>query len=120
MFVPVKADFTLPRFPWLTAIVCAVCLGIFSKQVGDWKEFENAVYTFCNADRSHIAEMIFREISDDSPDACIEVMYQIAMSDDSQATIEQMVSEMRPLTSLTFRMFMSRFSPSRCQLLGPS
>jgi hypothetical protein len=89
MFVPVKADFNLPRFPWLTALVCVVlvCLGIFLKQVEDWKEFERAVLAFCNAERSDIAEMIFKEISDNSPDACIQVMYGIAMSDDSQATI---------------------------------
>jgi membrane associated rhomboid family serine protease len=101
MFVPVKADFNLPRFPWLTALVCVVCLGIFLKQVEDWKEFERAVLAFCNAERSDIAEMIFREISDNSPDACIQVMYGIAMSDDSQATIDEMISEMRPLKSFS-------------------
>ena len=101
MFVPVKADFTLPRFPWLTAVVCVVCLGIFLKQVEDWKDFEHAVYAFCSAERSNITEMIFKEISNNSPDACIQVMYGIATSDDSQATIDEMVSEMRPLKSFS-------------------
>jgi membrane associated rhomboid family serine protease len=101
VFVPVRADFKLPRFPWLTALVCVVCLGIFLKQVEDWKEFERAVLSFCNAKRSDIAEMIFKEISDNSPDACLQVMYGIAMSDDSQATIDEMVSEMRPLKSFS-------------------
>ncbi len=101
MFVPVKADFSLPRFPWLTAIVCAVCIGIFLKQVEDWKQFEQAVYAFCSAERSDIAEMIFKEISDNSPDACIQVMYGIASSEDEQATIDKMVSEMRPLKSFS-------------------
>ncbi len=101
MFVPVRADFKLPRFPWLTALVCAVCLGIFLKQLEDWKEFERAVLAFCNAERSDIAQMIFREISDNSPDACIHVMYGIATSEDSQATIDEMVSQMRPLKSFS-------------------
>ena len=101
MFVPVRADFTLPRFPWLTAIVCGVCVGVFLKQVEDWKEFENAVYAFCNAERSDISQMIFKQISHNSPDACIEVMYGIANSEDSQATIDKMVSEMRPLKSFS-------------------
>lgn len=101
MFVPVKADFKLPRFPWLTAIVCAVCLSVFLKQVGDWKEFEFAVYAFCSEQRSNIAEMIFREIADNSPDACIRVMYGIANSEDSQATIDNMTSKMRPLKSFS-------------------
>lgn len=97
MFVPVKADFTLPRFPWLTTVVCLVCFGVFLKQVDDWKKFEYAVYAFCSAARSDIAEMVFREISRNSPDACIQVMYGIASSSDSEATIDEMVSRMRPL-----------------------
>ena len=101
MFLPVKADLTLPHFPWLTALVCVVCFGIFLKQVDDWQDFENAVYTFCGKDRSNITEMIFKEISDNSPEACIEVMYGIATSDDEQATINEIVSEMRPLKSFS-------------------
>ena len=71
------------------------------KQVQDWQEFETAVYAFCGTDRSNIAEMIFKEISDNSPEACIEVMYGIASSDDAQGTINEMVSQMRPLKSFS-------------------
>jgi membrane associated rhomboid family serine protease len=97
MFLPVKADFTLPRFPWLTAIVCVVCFGIFLKQSNDWNKFETAVYTFCGKSRSDIAQMIFKQISDNSSEACIDVMYGIATSDDAKTTIDQMVAEMSPL-----------------------
>ncbi len=101
MFLPIKADFKLPRFPWLTTVVCVMCFGIFLKQVGDWNKFENSLYKFCGKTRSNITQIIFNEISDNSPDACIEVMYGIANSDDEQATIEKLVSEMRPLKSFS-------------------
>ncbi len=101
MFLPIKADFKLPRFPWLTTVVCVMCFGIFLKQVGDWNKFENSLYKFCGKTRSNITQIIFNEISDNSPDACIEVMYGIATSDDEQATIEKLVSEMRPLKSFS-------------------
>ena len=101
MFLPIKADFKLAQFPWLTTVVCVVCFGIFLKQVGDWNKFENAVHTFCGKNRSDITQMIFRQIADNSPKPCIEVMYGIATSDDEQATIGKMVSEMRPLKSFT-------------------
>ncbi len=101
MFVPVKADHVLPRFPWLTAIVCVLCFGIFLKQSNDWNKFENAVYAFCGKSRSDIAQMIFKEISANSSEACVDVMYDIATSDDAQATIDQMISEMRPLKSFS-------------------
>ncbi len=29
MFIPVKPDFPLPRFPYLTVLVCAFCLAVF-------------------------------------------------------------------------------------------
>ena len=101
MFLPVKADLNLQRFPWLTTLVCAACLVIFLKQVDDWQKFESAVYAFCGKSRSDIAEMIFNEISDDSPEPCIKVMYGISTSDDAQATIDQMVTRMRPLKSFS-------------------
>jgi len=101
MFLPVKADFKLPRFPWLTAIVCALCFGIFLHQVNDWNKFENALYEFCGQSRSNITRMIFKEISDSSSDACLDVMYGIASSNDEQATIRNMINEMRPLKSFS-------------------
>ena len=70
-------------------------------QVNDWNKYENSVYAFCGKTRSNIAQMIFNEISDNSPEACIEVIYGIATSDNEQATIEKMVSEMRPLKSFS-------------------
>ncbi len=101
MFLPIKADFKLPRFPWLTTLVCALCFGIFLHQVNDWNKFENAVYQFCGQSRSNITQMIFKEISGNSPDACLAVMYGIASSADEQATIQKKISEMRQLKSLS-------------------
>ena len=101
MFLPVKADFKLPRFPWLTTMVCALCFGIFLHQVNNWNKFENALYEFCGQSRSNITRMIFKEISDNSPDACLNVMYRIASSNDEQSTIRNMISEMRPLKSFS-------------------
>jgi len=45
--------------------------------------------------------MIFKEISDSSSDACLDVMYGIASSNDEQATIRNMINEMRPLKSFS-------------------
>ena len=101
MFLPVKADFKLPRFPWLTTMVCALCFGIFLHQVNNWNKFENALYEFCGQSRSNITRMIFKEISDNAPDACLNVMYGIASSNDEQSTIRNMISEMRPLKSFS-------------------
>jgi len=82
-------------------MVCALCFGIFLHQVNNWNKFENALYEFCGQSRSNITRMIFKEISDNSPDACLNVMYGIASSNDEQSTIRNMISEMRPLKSFS-------------------
>jgi membrane associated rhomboid family serine protease len=98
MFIPVKADFQLRRFPFLTVLVCIVCAGVFIKQLSDWAAYEDAMIDFCDAPRSNIKKMIFREIvGPDNDMSCIEVVYGIAESENAGDTIERMVSEMRPL-----------------------
>ena len=98
MFIPVKADFKLARFPFLTALVCIVCAGVFMKQINDWAAFEEAMLEFCDAPRSNIKKMIFNEIVGPGNDmSCIEVIYGIAESGNEAETIERIVSEMSPL-----------------------
>jgi membrane associated rhomboid family serine protease len=98
MFIPVKADFTLRRFPFLTALVCIVCAGVFMKQLNDWAAYEAAMFEFCDAPRSNIKKMIFKEIVGPNNEmSCIEVVYGISESENERETIERIVSEMRPL-----------------------
>lgn len=101
MFLPVKADFYLPRFPILTVLVCLICFGVFLKQQSDWHEFGMAMERFCNGSRSHIEAIIFERISAaQDTDSCAGIMYTIT-NDPERAeseVIAEMASEMRPLT----------------------
>lgn len=98
MFLPVKADFRLARFPYLTTIVCLVCIGVFVKQAHDWNAYEDAIYDFCDTPRSNIKKMIFREIvGPNTGMGCIEVIYGIAEAENETAAIEQIANQMRPL-----------------------
>jgi membrane associated rhomboid family serine protease len=98
MFIPVKADFKLPRFPFLTALVCIVCAGVFLKQINDWNDYETAMLEFCDAPRSNIKKMVFREIvGPDTDMTCVEVIYGIAESADADATIDRIASEIPAL-----------------------
>jgi len=101
MFLPIKADFPLPRFPIMTVLVCVICLGIFLKQQSDRHEFGMAMQRFCNASRSHIEEIIFERISvAQETDSCGDIMYTIANDParDEAEVIAEMSSSMRPLT----------------------
>ncbi|MDH3861930.1 MAG: rhomboid family intramembrane serine protease [Gammaproteobacteria bacterium] len=101
MFLPVKADFALPRFPILTVLICLICFGVFIKQQSDWKEFGLAIDRFCNASRSHIEQIVFERIAEtQNMDACGDIMYTIANDPtrEESEVIAEMASKIRPLT----------------------
>jgi len=101
MFLPVKADFALPRFPILTVLVCLICFGVFIKQQSDWKEFGMAIDQFCNESRSHIEQIIFERIAaSQNMDTCADIMYTIANDPtrEESEVIAEMASKIRPLT----------------------
>lgn len=101
MFLPVKADFALPRFPILTVLVCLICFGVFIKQQSDWKEFGMAIDQFCNESRSHIEQIIFERIAaSQNMDTCGDIMYTIANDPtrEESEVIAEMASKIRPLT----------------------
>ena len=83
MFLPIKADFHLPRFPLLTVLVCLVCVGVFTKQQSDWQDFGVALERYCNASRSHIDEIILDRINEGlGSKGCANIMYTIANDPD--------------------------------------
>jgi len=101
MFLPVKPDFHLPRFPILTVLVCLICTGVFLKQQSDWHEFGMAMERFCGASRSHLETIVFDRIAASrGTDNCAEIMYTIANDPerDSAEVIREMAAEMRPLS----------------------
>lgn len=98
MFLPIKADFVLPRFPVLTVLVCLLCMGVFFKQISDWNEFNEAIGRYCEQDRSRLEEMVFSRIADlENYGHCAEMMYTISTADDGSAIIDEIVLEARPL-----------------------
>ncbi len=104
MFLPVKANFALPRFPILTVLVCVVCLGVFLKQQSDWHEFGMAMQRFCNASRTHIETIVYDRISAaQGTDGCADIMYRIAHDPDREEAdvIAEMAKSIKPLTGFS-------------------
>ena len=101
MFLPIKADFPLPRLPILSILVCVVCLGVFLKQQSDWNEFNMAIDRFCSSSRSHIDQIIFERIATaQGTNSCGDIMYIIANDPgrEEHEVIAEMAASMRPLT----------------------
>jgi membrane associated rhomboid family serine protease len=98
MFVPVKPDFRLPRFPWATTLVCVICVLVFSGQLTDEHNYEKAVDQFCDMPRSRIETMVFEQIhSNHKLSNCDDIAYILTNSADEASTLEQMMSGLKPL-----------------------
>jgi membrane associated rhomboid family serine protease len=103
MFVPVKADFSLPRFPVVTVLVSVICLGVFMKQMSDWKDFERAIDRYCMQERSRLQEMVFSRIEElENYGHCAQLMYTIDNADDEIQVIDDIVLGIRPLVGFNF------------------
>ena len=98
LFLPLKPNFPLPRLPWLTMLICVVCLAIYVKQYTDREAYATAIYAHCEMKRSHIKEMIFKRIEPDSDNRCISIVYGIATAPDEQVAIDKIVSGLQPIT----------------------
>jgi membrane associated rhomboid family serine protease len=102
LFIPVKPDFELLRFPFLTVLTCVLCFGIFAYQISAWEEYESAFTSFCAEPKGRLTEMVMSRIADaDSDSACFDVLIDIDTSQDPAATIQKMADGMKPLVGLS-------------------
>ena len=99
VFLPVKPDFRLTRFPVLTTGVCLVCAFVFMGQQVDWYEYRQAVGRYCEAPRSDIVEIVFRQIhAINALEYCDDVPYLLVNAPNVDEAIEVLISGMRPLS----------------------
>jgi len=99
MFIPVKADFKLNRFPVLTTLVCIICALVFFKQQSDRSDFEMSIARYCMKPQSRIEQMVMSRV-DELTDAtmCGEAMFHISMAEDPDAAIAEIVQSLKPLS----------------------
>lgn len=98
MFIPVKSDFPLLRFPALTLLVCAICIVVFAYQLNAWDRYSMDNMRYCAAqDRSRLTEMVFNQIAAlKNVDTCGPIMYSVANADDTDAAIDELISGLKP------------------------
>ena len=102
MFIPVKPDFPLARFPYLTVLTCAFCFGVFLHQINTWNDYEKAFTSFCSEPKGRLTEMVMARIAGgDSDAACFDVLLDIDTSQDPVETIQKMADGMKPLVGLS-------------------
>jgi len=102
LFIPVKPDFPLPRFPYLTVLVCALCLAVFLHQISTWNDYEKAFTSFCSEPKGRLTEMLMSRIAEvDTDSACFDVLLNIDTSQNPTETIQKMADGSKQLVGLS-------------------
>lgn len=89
LFIPYKFDLNLSKVPYLTIVVCLLCVGIFTQQYLNTSEFQKRSLYYCTANLSTVEQMaMVKTFGDASPDACLRLMFELALSDEPEAVIK--------------------------------
>ena len=102
LFFPYKFDLGLKKIPFLTILVCLVCIAIYSKQFANESEFSEKTHWFCSKDRSHVAQMALeKSIGNASPYRCVEFMFELGVSDDPEKIISDYAENSKSFAGLS-------------------
>ena len=98
MFLPVKPDFRVLRFPWATSVVCLLCVLVYSAQLTREFNYRESVDRFCDMPRSRIELLVFNQIRENHAlNRCDDIGYLVAYSEAQDAILSQLMSGLRPL-----------------------
>jgi membrane associated rhomboid family serine protease len=90
LFIPYKFDLSLSKVPYLTILVCLLCIGIYSQQYVNAGEFEKRSFYYCAANLSTVEQMAMEKtFGDASPDTCLALMFELALSDEPEVLIKE-------------------------------
>ena len=98
MFVPIKPDFRLTRFPWLTSTVCVICMLVFSGQLLDRHQYDEAVQGFCDMPRSRIEQIVLSEIHENNQLIyCDDIAFILLHAPVEQRALDQLMRGLEPI-----------------------
>jgi len=98
LFLPYKLDISLYRLPFLTILVCLVCLATFLSQVKSGATFEGNLSNYCTKDLDTNLHAMLDNIDDRAiGTGCENVFMAIRQSHDRSETIAQLARSVRNL-----------------------
>ena len=98
LFLPYKLDVNLYRLPFLTILVCLICVGTFLSQVKSGATFEGNLATYCSQDLDTNLHAMLDNIDDRNIGAgCANVFMAIRQSHDRDQTIAELAHSVRNL-----------------------
>ncbi len=89
LFIPFKFDLSLSKIPYLTIVVCLICIGVYSQQFANEIEFHEQTYAYCDQSMSHSQRMSMEKaLGDGSAEGCVALMYELTLADDPKEVVK--------------------------------
>lgn len=93
-FIPYKFDLSLKRVPWLTIVVCLICIGVYSQQYANESDFQMRSMYYCSTDLSNVERMAMEKtFGNASPETCLELMIELELSHEPHVLISDYAAE---------------------------
>ena len=112
-FCPLKFDLPLNRIPFLTILVCLVCLGIYGIQHANEQTYVKNTERFCNVERANMERMAMEKaIGSHDVMACIHLMHELSLSDEPNVLLDDYADKAEKFAGLTkegSRQYMHKF-----------
>jgi len=93
-FIPFKVDLLLQRIPFVTILICLLCIGVYYGQVTNEAAVQKAGEAFCQDKGETIWRMVLNKtVGATDQGACLEMMWEIHLSDMPEQVIEKYAAE---------------------------
>jgi len=94
LFIPYKFDLALNRVPYLTILICLICIGVYSQQYANESKFYKQSMYYCSTSLSNIERMAMQKtFGDASPETCLDLMIELAVSTKPESLISDYAEE---------------------------
>ncbi len=105
-FLPYRVDLELLRTPFVTVLICIVCLLVFQMQMKNAIKIDEMTYVYCQGANSRIFQMTlkkldFSKVRYTAGSRCEELLRELLVADDVDAKINEVVANARLFEGLS-------------------
>lgn len=102
LFLPYRPDIGLDQLPFVTMMVCLICLLIYADQSRNEEKVIFASHEYCQQTKPLMFRLVLeRSLGKSDAEACDAVLGQIHVASDKQLAIRQIAHDSKPLTGYT-------------------
>ncbi len=100
-FLPLRADFSLSRIPFLTILICLICMLVFYSQVSNRDKITQLTQSFCEQQQDRVFDLILKKVyTRYGQGGCLEFIYRAQSSKDSQQVIADAAKKVTSIANL--------------------